>query len=81
MMSNFDVSFSVTNVSRITFWASTVDSFNRLDCGKLFFYISPASFHLFSSFQTHTTIFITNKCEKMFIQYMVLGFKLTTFGT
>ena len=25
---------------------------------------TPASFHLFSSFQTHITIFTTNKCEK-----------------
>ena len=38
-------------------------------------------FHLFSSFQTHITIFSTNKCEKMSIQYMVPGFKLITFGT
>ena len=38
-------------------------------------------FHLFSSFQTHITIFTTNKCEKMSIQFMVPGFELTTFGT
>ena len=38
-------------------------------------------FHLFSSFQTHITIFTTNKCEKMSIQYTVLGFEPTTFGT
>ena len=38
-------------------------------------------FYLFSSFQTHITIFTTNKCEKMSIHYTVLGFELTTFGT
>ena len=38
-------------------------------------------FHLFSSFQTHITIFTTNKCENMFIQYPVLGFEPTTFWT
>ena len=38
-------------------------------------------FHLFLSFQTQIIIFTTNKCEKMSIQYTVLGFKLTTFGT
>ena len=31
-------------------------------------------FHLFSSFQTHITIFTTDKCEKMSIQYPVPGF-------
>ena len=36
-------------------------------------------FCLFSSFQTNITILTTNKCEKMFIQYPVLGFKLSTF--
>ena len=36
---------------------------------------------LFSSFQTNFTILPTNKCKKMSIQYMVLGFELTTFGT
>ena len=38
-------------------------------------------FHLFWSFQTHITIIATNKCEKMSIQYTLLGFELTTFGT
>ena len=38
-------------------------------------------FHLFSSFQTQTTIFTANKFEKMSIQYTVPGIKLTTFGT
>ena len=38
-------------------------------------------FHLFSSFQTNITIFTTNICEKMSIQYTVPGFELTTFGT
>ena len=42
---------------------------------------TPASFNLFSSFQTHITIFTPNKCEKMSIQYTVPGFKLMTFGT
>ena len=37
-------------------------------------------FHLFSSFQTSVTIFTTNNCEKS-IQYTVLGFEPTTFGT
>ena len=32
-------------------------------------------FHLFSSFQTHITIFMTNICEKM---YTMLGFEPTT---
>ena len=36
---------------------------------------------LFLSFQTNITIFTTNKCEKMSIQYMVLGFEPTTFVT
>ena len=38
-------------------------------------------FHLLSSFQTNITNFTTNKCEKMSIQHMVLGFKLMTLGT
>ena len=38
-------------------------------------------FHLFSYFQTNTTIFTKNKCEKISIQYMVLKFEPTTFGT
>ena len=38
-------------------------------------------FNLFPSFQTHITIFTTNKCEQMSIQYMVPGFELATFGT
>ena len=38
-------------------------------------------FRLFSSFQTNFTIFTTNKCEKMSIQYTVLGFEPTIFGT
>ena len=38
-------------------------------------------FNLLSSFQTHITIFTTNKGEKMSIQYTVPGFKPTTFGT
>ena len=36
---------------------------------------------LISSFQTNITIVTTNKCEKMSIQYTVLGFEPTTFGT
>ena len=36
---------------------------------------------LFSSFQTNITILTTNICEKISIQYMVLGFELTAFGT
>ena len=35
----------------------------------------------FSFIFKHITIFTTNKCEKISIQYMVLGFELTTFGT
>ena len=38
-------------------------------------------FHLYWSFQTRITIFTTNKCEKMSIQYMVRGFEPMTFGT
>ena len=38
-------------------------------------------FNLFSSFQKHFTIFTINKCEKMSIQYPVLGFEPTTFWT
>ena len=38
-------------------------------------------FSFFSSFQAQITIFTANECEKMSIQYMVPGFKLTTFGT
>ena len=38
-------------------------------------------FYVFSSSQTIISILTTNKCEKMSIQYMALGFELTTFGT
>ena len=38
-------------------------------------------FIYFRLFQTNITIFTTNKCEKMSIQYTVLGFEPTTFGT
>ena len=38
-------------------------------------------FAYFRSFQTNTTIFTTNICEKMSIQYTAPGFKPTTFGT
>ena len=38
-------------------------------------------FHLFSSFQTNITIITANKCDKMSIQYLVLGFEPTNFGT
>ena len=38
-------------------------------------------FVYFRSFQTSITIFTTNICEKMSIQYMVLGFEPTTFRT
>ena len=34
-----------------------------------------------ASFQTHITIFTTNKSEKMSIQYTVPRFKLMTYGT
>ena len=44
---------------------------------------TPASFlFYFRSFQTNIiTILTTNTCEEMSIQYMVLGFAPTTFGT
>ena len=35
---------------------------------------------IFRSFQTNITIFTTNICEKMSIQYMVPGFEPMTFG-
>ena len=38
-------------------------------------------YSLFSSFPTNITIFTTNKCEKISIHYMVLGFEPMTFGT
>ena len=39
-------------------------------------------FVYFQSFQTYIiTILATNMCEKMSIQYIVLGFEPTTFGT
>ena len=38
-------------------------------------------FVYFWSFQTSNTIFTTNECEKMSIQYMAPGFELTSFGT
>ena len=34
----------------------------------------------FRPFQTNVTIFTTNKCEKISIQYTVPGFEPTTFG-
>ena len=41
----------------------------------------PASFSfIFWSFQTNITIFTTNICEKISIQYTVPGFEPTTFG-
>ena len=36
---------------------------------------TPASFCSFSVFQTNNTIFTTNRCEKMSIQYMAPGFE------
>ena len=36
-------------------------------------------FRCFRSFQTNRTIFTTNQCEKMFIQYTVPGCEPTTF--
>ena len=44
---------------------------------------NPASFIVyFRSFQANIiTIFTTNMCEKMSIQYIVPGFEPTTFGT
>ena len=43
---------------------------------------SPASFSfIFGLFQTNNTIFTTNICEKMSIQYMVPGFEPMTFRT
>ena len=45
---------------------------------SIFFKNGPPSAS-FSSFQTNITIFTTNKCEKMSIQYTVLGFKPTNF--
>ena len=51
---------------------------------KLFFkkWANPGLFFVyFWSFQTNITIFTTNICEKMSIQYTVLGFEPTTFGT
>ena len=36
---------------------------------------------LFLPFQTQITIFTANMCEKMSIQYTVLGFELITFET
>ena len=38
-------------------------------------------FVYFWSFQTNISIFTTNICEKMSIQYTVPGFEPTTFGT
>ena len=39
------------------------------------------SFVYFQSFQTNNTIFTTNQCEKLSIQYAVPGFEPTTFST
>ena len=36
---------------------------------------------LFSSFHTNITILATNKCDKMYKQFTLLGFELMTFGT
>ena len=46
----------------------------KMDHPGLFF----VYFHLFSK---NITIFTTNICEKMSIQFMVLGIEPTTFGT
>ena len=46
-----------------------------------FKWASPGLFFVyFRSFQTNFTIFTTNTCEKMSIQYMMPGFKPTNFG-
>ena len=51
-----------------------------LSCNRLFINgPSQPLFRLFSSFQRN--IFTTNKCEKMSIQYKVLGFEPITFET
>ena len=42
---------------------------------------SLVSFSFIFVFSNNITIFTTNKCEKMSIQYTVLGFKTMTFGT
>ena len=43
---------------------------------------TPASFSfIFGLFKQTLQIFTTNICEKMSIQYTVLGFEPTTFGT
>ena len=48
--------------------------------GLFFKWASPGLFFVyFRSFQSNNTIFTTNICEKMSIQYMVLGFEPTTF--
>ena len=49
--------------------------------GVIFFkWANPGLFFVyFQSFQTNNTIFTTNICEKMYIQYTVPGFKPTTF--
>ena len=38
-------------------------------------------FFIYFVFSKNITIFASNKCEKMSIQYKVLGFEPTTFGT
>ena len=38
-------------------------------------------FIYFCSFQTNNTIFTSNQCEKMSIQYLATGFEPTTFRT
>ena len=46
---------------------------------KFLFFSQPGIFLVyFQSFQTNNTIFTTNQCWKMSIQYMVLGFEPTT---
>ena len=56
-------------------------SYNQWPVSTLLFVGHPRPlFNLFLYFQTNITIFTTNKCEKMSMQYMVMGYKPTTFG-
>ena len=81
-----DVCLSPTSMNACMFISSTyIHGFrykNCCDCSSTKSGPIPASFCVyFRSFQTNITIFSTNICEKMSIQYTVLGFEPTTFRT
>ena len=72
---------SVWDLSKISQSGHTGSEENNPPSTVWFLKNGPSLFHLCSFFQTNITIFTANKCEKMSIQYTVLGYEPKTFGT